>query len=349
MNFSYSFFTLNMNSPFITHKATHLKVPHVLINIFLNKIIGYGQTVILPYYFYNLDEMNNIFKSLEKLKIFFSKIQKEKIKDLNEVLNRIRIIKSINLNIYSAVEMALLDLFSKMNQKYLHEFLSIEKREELITSMTLGIKSIDLLKIDLDKYKNWPVLKIKMSNNLKDNYYKVKFIFENYKGKIRIDANGSWSISEAKDMFKFLENYNIEFIEQPLAADSFRNLAELKQSTKIPIILDEDCKSIKDIKKISNYADGINIQAYKSGGILNLIEMFKEAKRFNLKTMIGCQAESSLGISALSHIASLADFIDLDGHLDFIDDKYYGVSIENGKITLPENYGIGVKINERQL
>ena len=133
------------------------------------------------------------------------------------------------------------DLFSKTHKQSLHEFLGITtEKKKLISSMTLGIKSLDLLKSDLEKYIQWPVLKIKMSANLVENLEKIKFIRNYYNGNIRID-NGSWDRTKAIFMLTELKDYNIEFIEQPIAPQQHELLRELNALTEIPIFVDEDC------------------------------------------------------------------------------------------------------------
>lgn len=81
----------------------------------------------------------------------------------------------------------------------------------------------------------------------------------------------------------------------------------------------------------------------KCGGITEAIKMVRKAKTLNLKTMIGCFIESSLGITAAAHIAPLFDYIDLDGALLLKTDPFRGVQISNGQITLPDRPGLGVE------
>jgi L-alanine-DL-glutamate epimerase-like enolase superfamily enzyme len=81
----------------------------------------------------------------------------------------------------------------------------------------------------------------------------------------------------------------------------------------------------------------------KSNGITNVIKMIHVARAHNLRVMIGCMIESSLAITAAAHITPLVDYADLDGHLLIDNDPYVGVSVVNGKLTLPEEPGLGVR------
>jgi L-alanine-DL-glutamate epimerase-like enolase superfamily enzyme len=70
--------------------------------------------------------------------------------------------------------------------------------------------------------------------------------------------------------------------------------------------------------------------------------MITLAKSLHLKIMLGCRTENSIGISAISQFAGLADYLDLDGAMDIIDDKYRGSQFQNGQMIIPELPGIGV-------
>jgi L-alanine-DL-glutamate epimerase-like enolase superfamily enzyme len=52
--------------------------------------------------------------------------------------------------------------------------------------------------------------------------------------------------------------------------------------------------------------------------------------------------ESSLGITAAAHLTPLVDYADLDGNLLITNDPYTGVTLDKGKLILPEHPGIGV-------
>ena len=79
----------------------------------------------------------------------------------------------------------------------------------------------------------------------------------------------------------------------------------------------------------------------KCGGLTPAIKMIKEATSLGMKTMIGCMTESTIGISAMAHIAPLVDYADLDGALLIKNDIATGVTISNGTIQFPEITGSG--------
>jgi L-Ala-D/L-Glu epimerase len=58
--------------------------------------------------------------------------------------------------------------------------------------------------------------------------------------------------------------------------------------------------------------------------------------------MLGCMIESSVAITAAAHLTPLVDYADLDGNLLVSDDPYVGVTVDKGKLVLPEGPGLGI-------
>ena len=77
------------------------------------------------------------------------------------------------------------------------------------------------------------------------------------------------------------------------------------------------------------------------------MHMIQIAKANNLKIMLGCMIESSLGITAIGQFASQADYLDLDGNLLINNDPYCGITINNGIPIIPNRYGMGIKLNDK--
>lgn len=148
-------------------------------------------------------------------------------------------------------------------------------------------------------------------------------------------------------MFEELEKYPesfIQYVEQPIAVGQYDKLKFLKENFRTLVFVDEDVRAMEDIENIYQCVDGINIQGYKSGGLRNLLKMNIKAQNLGLKTMLGCQAESVLGITALSHIANAFDYCDLDGHLLFKEDYFSGLEVNDGICKLNSEHGIGIKL-----
>ena len=132
-------------------------------------------------------------------------------------------------------------------------------------------------------------------------------------------------------------------MEQPFPAgdlDSFLALRELHP--RLPVIVDEGCHDLSDVALAAGYADGINVKLAKSGGVREAVRMIHAARALGLRVMLGCMVESQLGVAPAAAIASLADWVDLDGHLLLADEPFTGLRFEDGRVLPGMDAGLGV-------
>jgi L-Ala-D/L-Glu epimerase len=156
---------------------------------------------------------------------------------------------------------------------------------------------------------------------------------------LQVDVNEFWSLDEALD---YLPQMEIEYCEQPLPAGD-PDGPELKRRSPVPIFVDEDCHTLDSVVPCSERAHGINIKLAKSGGIREAVRMAHAARALGLGVMLGCMVESGLSIAAGAQIASLCDYVDLDGNLLLEYDPWPGVELVDG-VQLPSNDpGLGVR------
>jgi len=134
----------------------------------------------------------------------------------------------------------------------------------------------------------------------------------------------------------------IEFIEQPMPSDMIEETRWLRDRIDIPIVADEAVKTAADIPKLAEAYDGINLKLMKAGGPQEALRMIYLAKAMNMKIMLGCMIESGIAISAAAHLSPLVDWADLDGNLLLREDPYNGVGVEDGKLILNDQPGLGV-------
>ncbi len=159
---------------------------------------------------------------------------------------------------------------------------------------------------------------------------------------LQVDVNEYWSAEEALEALPQLAELGVEYCEQPLAAGD-PDGPKLKQRSPIPVYVDEDCHTAKDVPDCAERAHGVNIKLAKSGGIREALRIANTARALGLGVMLGCMVESGLGIAAGCQIASLCDHVDLDGNLLLAEDPWPGVQFVDG-IQLPaESPGLGVE------
>ena len=71
--------------------------------------------------------------------------------------------------------------------------------------------------------------------------------------------------------------------------------------------------------------------------------MLLRARELGFRTFLGCMEETSIVIAASAAVASLADWVDLDGNLLLADDPYAGLELAPDKRWLvSERPGLGL-------
>lgn len=163
---------------------------------------------------------------------------------------------------------------------------------------------------------------------------------------IGVDANGGWNLEQAVEMSKWLSSRGVAHIEQPLAPENREDFPDLFERTQLPIFLDESCCSAKDILEHGRYCHGVNIKLTKCGGLNEALRMITVAKSMNLQTMIGCYGNTALGNAAAHQLASMLDYIDLDSHLNLLDDPTTGLEFCDGFLVNSDRSGLGVDFVE---
>lgn len=305
--------------------------------ISFNEITGYGEAVPMSRYGENID---NVLKYFQEC-IYSLGDNPWDIEKISESLNHLEI-KSAAAK--SAIIMSLYDLCGKLLNIPLYQLLGLGGMDTPYTSYTIGVDTPDSVIRKVLDAKEYPIIKLKIGTY--NDIEAIKAIREVSNAEIRVDANGSWTPEQAIKIIESLTQYNIQFIEQPVAAGDLEGLRFVREHVELPIIADESCRSISDIPLLVGCVDGINIKLAKCGGIREALKMIYMAKSLGLKVMIGSFLESSLATTAAAHLTPLADYADLDPILFLKEDPCTGVCIKNGKIILPQSSGLGVIMNE---
>ena len=114
------------------------------------------------------------------------------------------------------------------------------------------------------------------------------------------------------------------------------------QQSPLPIFADESIQRLKDVAGLKGAFTGINIKLMKCTGMREAWKMVTLARALDMKVMVGCMTETSCAITAASQFSPAVDFADLDGSLLIANDRFKGMEVVKGKITLPDLPGIGV-------
>lgn len=252
---------------------------------------------------------------------------------------------------YAALDMALWDLRAKKARVSLTNFLGFPS-PITPTSLTVGINPPEIVRERIEELLLNPqvrALKIKLGSQEgieydKEIYSQVIESTKNSNVSIRVDANGGWTLEEAKKMMKWLSDRKADYIEQPLIEGHEDQLKFLFKGRQLPIFIDESCRVAEDVAKNYQYVDGVNLKLMKCGGITEALKILNVAKSHGLKTMIGCMSESSVSISAGASISGIIDYVDLDSHYNLNPDPSEGSLMKDGITMINNKTGHGAKL-----
>ena len=240
----------------------------------------------------------------------------------------------------AALDMALWDLRARQSGMPLYRLLGLARRG-VVSSLTVGINPPEVVRqrvpILLDRGAR--ALKIKLGSPEGIEADKAMFaaVLEAAAGSgaaLRVDANGGWSLPDARHLMGWLAERGVEYVEQPLMRGAEDQLPSLFAGRALPIFVDESCRLSSDIPGLAGCVDGVNLKLMKCGGITEALRIVATARAFGLQTMIGCMGESSVAIAAGASLSALFDYIDLDSHLNLDPDPGCGAPFEDG-VTLP--------------
>ncbi|MDQ6889617.1 MAG: dipeptide epimerase [Bacteroidota bacterium] len=321
--------------PFTISKGTKTHQPALLVELEHFGLKGYGEAPAIIHYNITVDKMID---DIERKKAF---IEKFAFTNPERYWHYLHHLIPNDPFLVCALDMAGWDLYGKIKGKQLHALWNLDTTKNPLTDFTIGIDTIENMVSKMNE-KPWPVYKIKLGT--KDDVGIITELRKHTSSVFRIDANAAWQAEEALEKIKVFKDLNVEFIEQPLAKDDWEGMKYLFEKSPLPLIADESCVAEADVEKCAGYFHGINIKLTKCSGITPALRMISRARELDMKVMVGCMNESSIGSSAIAQLLPLLDYVDMDGPLLLSEDVGDGVKYEDGKIIYNNMNGIGVKV-----
>jgi L-Ala-D/L-Glu epimerase len=241
----------------------------------------------------------------------------------------------------SALDAALHDWIGRRLGEPVWRLLGLS-RETPVPSYTIAIDSVEGTRDRTRAARGFRALKVKVGGP--DDLGRVEAVRAESDAVLRVDANEGWTLESARELVPALMELGVELVEQPFPADdleSFRALRELEP--RPPLVVDEGCHDLSDVAEVAGYADGIVVKLAKAGGMREALRMVHAARALGLRVMLGCMVESQLGVAPAAQIASLADWVDLDGHLLLADEPFTGLELRDGRVLPSTGPGLGVE------
>ncbi len=348
MHLNWATFTVNKRFPLTISRGTTAQTTNVWVSVAYEGIEGWGEAS--PFGIGDKRQTTEtILEGLQEARELvreFHPLQREAIERTlraHEVPSAVR----------AAIETALWDWLGKRAGLPVWQILGLDTDAIVPTSVTIGINPPEIAQgrtLDWLELTGARSLKIKLGNP--EGIEADKAMFSAIREvapkevALRVDANGGWSLKDALVMCQWLADRGVEYVEQPLARGQEEALSELYRQSPLPIFIDESCWDTRDVVRWSDRIHGINIKLMKCGGLGEALRMIHTARALGIQVMFGCYSDSSLAITAMAHLAPLADHLDLDSHLNLLDDPFVGASLHEGRIVPSSEPGLGVSRRE---
>lgn len=329
-------YELQLRHTFTLANSSRKSTPDMLTRLEFDGVVGYGEASMPPY----------LGESIDSATRFLSSLNLGQFRDpfrLDDILRYVDLAMPGNTAAKAAVDIALHDLVGKLLKQPWHKLWGFNPATAPNTSFTIGIDTPEVVRQKVAEASAYKILKVKLGQAT--DRQMIETIRSATDRPLCVDVNQGWTDRVmALEMIHWLKENGVVFVEQPMPKTAVDDMAWLTQHSPLPTVADESLQRLPDVIKAHGVYHGINIKLMKCTGMREAHQMLTLAKALGMKVMIGCMTETSCAVSAAAQLAPKADWADLDGNLLIVNDPFTGMTIVDGKVTLPNTPGIGVKL-----
>ncbi len=345
MRIGVEIFTVHKRFPLTISRGTTTETTNVWVRVEQEGIEGWGEASPFSIVREDRQSTERLFEALQVIAPMLEKFSPWERQKIERVLAEAELPSAA----WAAIDLALYDWLGKRVGMPLWRLWGLNRRRIVPTSATIGINSPEGAR---QRVRDWlpftggGVLKIKLGSPegiAADQEMLLAIREEAPQAELSVDANGGWSLDEAVKMCDWLATQGVRHVEQPLAAGQEEQLPSLYERSPLPIFVDESCFTSRDIPSLADRVHGINIKLMKSGGLTEAMRMVHTARACGLQVMFGCYSDSTLANTAAAQLSPLADYLDLDSHLNLVDDPFRGATVQDGCLMPNELPGLGVQ------
>lgn len=330
-------YELKLRHVFTVATYSRTTTPDVQVELTYEGVTGYGEAS-MPQY---------LGQTVESVTRFLGRVNLEQFTDpfrMEDILTYVDSLSPADSAAKAAIDIALHDLVGKLLHAPWYKIWGLTASKAPSTTFTIGIDTADVVKQKTRECADrFNILKVKLGrDNDKEMIETIRSVTNL---PIAVDINQGWTDKQqALDMIFWLKEHGIIMVEQPMPKEMIAETAWITERSPLPIFADEAIQRLNDIKTIEGAYSGINIKLMKCTGMREAWKMLNYARARGLKVMVGCMTETSCAVSAAAQLAPAVDFADLDGNLLISNDRFNGMQVVKGKITLPDSPGIGVTL-----
>jgi len=328
-------FELKLRHTFTIASNSRTTTAVVLTKIEWEGETGYGEGSMPPY----------LGESHATATKFLSSLNLSQFKDpfrMEEILDYVDAVMPGNCAAKASVDIALHDLVGKLLNQPWHRLWGYSAEKTPLTTFTIGIDKKEEVIAKTKEAAAFRMLKVKIGGGNDEEMINSVRTVTNV--PLSVDVNQGWKDrQQALDKVHWLKEQGVVFVEQPFDKHNFDDTAWLTQNSPLPIIADEALQRIGDLARLQGVYSGINCKLMKCTGMREAHKIVEMARSLKMKTLMGCMTETSCGTSAAAQLTPIVDWADLDGNLLISNDQFEGMKVIDGKVTLNDLPGIGIR------
>lgn len=335
MHLTYFPYELQLQHTFTVASYSRTTTPDVQVEIEYDGYIGYGEASMPPY----------LGHTVESVCAFLQKVNLEQFSDpfqLEDILTYVDGLSEGDAPAKAAIDIALHDLVGKLIGQPWWRLWGLNAAKAPSTTFTIGIDTPEVVREKtLECADRFNILKVKVG--LDSDEQMIRTIRSVTDLPLAVDANQGWKDRQkALEEIFWLKEQGVVMVEQPMAIDRLDDIAWITERSPLPIFADESIQRLRDIPAIKGAFTGINIKLMKCTGMREAWKMLNYARAEGLRVMIGCMTETSCACTAAAQLSPAVDFADLDGNLLISNDRFEGMTVQGGRMILPDRPGLGL-------
>lgn len=320
--------------PFETSFTRFLERDALIIKIYSEGLVGYGECKAFFAPLYNPEDNGTCHHIIKN--VILPVILHKDIKGPEDFMKKVSFIRGNNLA-KAAVENAIWDLKVQQEGKSLKTLIG-GVYDEVRVGVSLGMesKTSDLLK-KIEKYLSQGYHRTKIKIKPGKDFDVIKEVRKQFPDiTLTVDANSAYTLNDI-ELFKSMDQFNLEYIEQPLGENDIIDHAKLQREIKTPICLDESINSLEDTRKAIEMGSCkiINIKSSRCGGIYESIKIHDLCMKHNIPVWCGGMTELGIGRVQNISMASLPNFT--LAHDIAASNRYFDEDITIPTVNITEN------------
>lgn len=346
---------LPMNTSFQTSFGVLSTKQTVIVKLYTDKGIGYGESASFNAPLYNYETVDTCMYILEKFAA--PAVIGKEFNSVEDFVKEYKFVVGHNIA-KSGLEFSFWDVKSQVEGKSLKQLFG-GVQSKIVTGESVGIKdSVEATFKNIEealergyqriKLKIKPGWDVELVEKIRDKWPDIDLM---------VDGNSAYNLEEHVDIFKKLEKFNLTMIEQPLAEDDIIDHATLQKEIETPVCLDESITSAEDARKALEIkaCKIINIKPGRVGGALESIKIHDLCQKQGIGVWNGGMLETGIGRAFNIALASKENYIypaDMSPFYDFYSEDIVEDSFDinpDGTVDVRDVPGLGYKVDEKKI